>query len=195
MSSSDRRAPRRRVLVPLALAALALAGCTAGPLYGTTGVDPVTGARSSVLADLRGRVAVASAPTRTAQEFRNAMLFRFNGAEPVREPLYELRYDVASSDQVSIVEGGSGVPAANVYRMSVRYELFRLADNARVAAGSRFAMAPYDRTNQVFAAQRALIDARENAAASVADRILGALAPVLQDEAFQPAPGPAVAKN
>lgn len=193
MSFSD--ATRRAAPLAALLAALALAGCTAGPLYGSNGIDPVTGAATNPLAELRGRIAVAGAPTRTAQEFRNAMLFRFNGSQAVRDPVYELRYTVTASDQVSIVENASGIPAANLYRMSVGYRLVRLSDGAEIANGTRFALAPYDRTTQVFAAQRALIDAREQAGNAVADRILGALAPVIQRETTRPTPSPALRKG
>ena len=96
---------------------------------------------------------------------------------------------------MSIVENSNGIPAANVYRMSVGYRLVRLSDGAEIAKGTRFALAPYDRTTQVFAAQRALIDAREQAAEAVSERILGALAPVIRRESVQPTPAPAVPKG
>ncbi|WP_279483123.1 hypothetical protein [Aureimonas sp. SK2] len=176
------------------LAALALAGCTHGPLYGTTSVDPATGARSSVLTDLRGRVALTPATSRTAQVFRNAMLYKLNGATPVSNPLYELRYSVTATDQISTVEAGTGTPSAALYRMTVNYELIRAADLKTLDKGQRFAVVPYDRTSQLFAASRAVIDARDQAGEAVAERVLGAIAPVLQREAFTDVT-PAVAKN
>ncbi|WP_182087223.1 hypothetical protein [Aureimonas sp. ME7] len=185
MSSSSR-------LALLAASALLLAGCTSGPLYGTTHVDPATGARSSILTDLRGRIAVTPASTRTAQVFRNAVLYKLNGATPVSAPLYELRYTVTGTDQVASVEAGTGTPSAAIYRMSVQYQLVRTSDNKQIANGTRSAMVPYDRTNQLFAAERAVIDARDQAGEGAAERILGAIAPVLQREAFQT---PTVAKN
>lgn len=177
--------PKRLALV---VAALALSGCTSGPLYGTTAVDPATGARSSVLTDLRGRIALAPASTRTAQVFRNAMLYKLNGATPVSAPLYELRYTAAATDQVSAVEAGTGTPSAALYRMSVSYELIRTADLKSLAKGQRFAMVPYDRTQQLYAAERAVIDARDQAGKAVAERVLSAIAPVLKREAENPAP-------
>jgi len=176
------------------LAALALAGCTHGPLYGTTSVDPATGARSSVLTELRGRIALTPAPSRTAQVFRNAMLYKLNGATPVSVPLYELRYSVSGADQIAAVEAGTGTPSAALYRMTVDYELIRTADLKSLAKGQRFAMVPYDRTNQLFAASRAVIDARDQAGEVAAERVLGAIAPVLQREAFTDVPA-VVSKN
>jgi LPS-assembly lipoprotein len=175
-------------------AALALAGCTAGPLYGTTSVDPATGARSSVLTELRGRIALTPAQTRTAQVFRNAMLYKLNGATPVSAPLYELRYTVSATDQIAAVEAGTGTPSAALYRMTVDYELIRTADLKSLARGQRFATVPYDRTSQLFAASRAVVDARDQAGETVAERVLGAVAPVLQREAFTD-PAPVVSKN
>lgn len=189
MSSS-----RKPFIAVAGLALLALSACTSGPLYGTTSVDPATGARSSVLTELRGRIAVQPAPTRSAQIFRNAMLYRLNGAEPVRDPLYELRYTVTGTDSVVSVEEGTGVPSASLFRTNVSYTLVRVSDQKPVATGSRFAMAPYDRSNQLFAASRAVIDARRQASETVADRILYAITPVLQREAFQPAAQGAVTK-
>lgn len=165
-----------------------LAGCTSGPLYGTTSVDPATGARSSVLTQLRGRIAVTPAQSRTAQVFRNAMLYKLNGATPVTAPVYELRYTISASDQVSSVETGTGVPSASLYRMTVDFQLVRLSDGVVVTKGQRFAMVPYDRSNQLFAAERAVIDARDQAGEGVAERILGAIAPAIQREAMNPAP-------
>jgi len=190
MSSSEARRPALHTLPALALLAL-IAGCTAGPLYGTTHVDAVTGSRSSGLTELRGRIGVSQAPTRTAQVFRNAMLYKLNGATPVTAPVYELRYTISASDQVSSVETGTGVPSASLYRMTVEFQLVRLSDGLVVTRGQRFAMVPYDRSNQLFAAERAVIDARDQAGAAVAERVLAAVAPILQRESLNPTPAPA----
>jgi len=190
MSSSEARRPALHTLPALALLAL-IAGCTAGPLYGTTHVDPASGARSSGLTELRGRIGVSQAPTRTAQVFRNAILYRLNGATPVAAPIYELRFTTAALDQVASVESGTGIPTASLYRMTVDYQLVRLADGVVIARGQRFAMAPYDRSVQLYASERAVIDARDQAGAAVAERVLAAVAPILQRESLNPTPAPA----
>ncbi len=163
--------------------ALALGACQAAPLYGTTSVDPATGASSAALAQLRGRIAVVEAQTRTDQILRNALLFRLNGAEPVRDPIYQVTLAVTGLDSSVSIQGGSGVPTASVYRMSATYTVTRLADGQVVATGSRFATAPYDRSEQLFAAQRALLDARQNAGETLAAQITLAIAPVLRGDA------------
>ena len=186
MSSSRLRLSLR--LLPLAAAGLLLAGCTAGPLYGAKGIDPATGAPSNALVALKGRVSMPTAQTRTAQVFRNAMLYALNGAEPARAPLYDLRYTVTSTDQISSLEAGTGAPSASLYRMTVDFDLVRLSDGRSLAKGQRFAMVPYDRTQQLFAAERAVIDARNQAGKAVAERVLTVVAPALQREAANPAP-------
>jgi len=183
-----------KLLPVLGLLLLALPACTSGPLYGTTDIDPGTGARSSVLAELRGRIAVQGADTRTAQIFRNAMLFQLNGAQPVREPLYEMRYTVTATDQVSSLETGTGVPTASLYRLSVFFDVVRTSDNRSVTQGTRMAMVPYDRTGQVFASTRAVVDAQNQAGETVAQRILFAIAPALQRDAMTGQPAPAAVK-
>jgi LPS-assembly lipoprotein len=181
MSSSSLR--RSLKVLPLVAAAWLLAGCTAGPLYGTTHIDPASGARANALVALKGRIAVTPAQTRTAQVFRNAMLYALNGAEPVREPLYELRPSVTASDQITSLEAGTGAPAASLYRMTVDYDLVRLSDGVSLSKGQRFAMVPYDRTQQLYAAERAVVDARDQAGKAVAERILAVVAPVIQRDA------------
>ena len=191
--SSSRLRPALRLL-PLAVAALLVAGCTSGPLYGAKGIDPATGARSSALVALKGRVSMPTAQTRTSQVFRNAMLYALNGAETARAPLYDLRYTVTSTDQVSSLEAGTGAPSASLYRMTVEFDLVRLSDGRSLAKGQRFALVPYDRTQQLFAAERAVIDARDQAGKAVAERVLTVVAPALQREAANPAPAATPAK-
>lgn len=172
MSWFDCRGKLRTLAAASAIAAagLGLAACTSGPLYGTTALAPdVPGAAS--LGALRGRIAVALAGTRTGQIFRNALLFRLNGGEAVTDPVYEVRYTATGLESSVSIESGSGLPQAGLYRMTVTYQLVRLADAKVVDTGSRFATAPFDRTNQLFADQRAIIDARQQAGEAVAARV------------------------
>lgn len=188
MSSSKR-------LLPLLAVLAVLSGCTAGPLYGTTGTDAL-GRPSSVLTDLRGRIRVASIDTRTEQIVRNELDFRLNGAEPTRDPVYEIRLSAGSTDQTVSVQAGTGVPTAGIFRISADYSLVRLSDGVVIASGSRFATAPYDRSDQIFASQRAVLDARETSGRDLANRILIAVTPLIQRDFFAPAStAPATVKN
>lgn len=174
----------------LALVA-ALSACTVAPLHGPAAVDPASG-QPLGLQSLAGRVAVVQADTRTDQIVRNRLLFRLNGGSSVREPLYELGLAVSASDQGVSIESGTGVPTASVYRIQATYTLYRMPDRAVLATGTRTVTAPYDRSDQLFAAQRALIDARENAGQTLADQIAVAVGPALRDE-LTPGRSPAVA--
>ncbi|UHD46162.1 LPS assembly lipoprotein LptE [Aureimonas altamirensis] len=170
-----------------ALAGLAfLAACTSGPAYAPpqTSTGPAFEG-PALLTDMRGRVSVAAAATRTDQLFRNALVYRLNGADPVSSPLYEVRYVVTALDQVTSVESGTGVPSAASYRMQADYTLIRLSDGETIGAGSRFSTVPYDRNSQLYASQSAVEDARARAARELADRVGMAVLPVLKREAPQ----------
>ncbi|MFD2239191.1 hypothetical protein [Aureimonas populi] len=170
-----------KLFLPL-LAVLALAGCTAAPLHGQGPVSPVTGQPLAGVETLSGRIAVSEAGSRTAQVVRNPLLFRLNGATPVREPLYEVVLDVSGFEQDVSVQGGSGVPTASLYRIQASYTVRRVSDGAVLGSGTRFSTAPYDRSEQLFAADRALIDARDKSAAELADRLAVAVLPILRRE-------------
>jgi LPS-assembly lipoprotein len=167
MSSSDRVRSRLAGLLALVL----LGGCTVSPLYGTSSQAALAAGEAGVsLGDLRGQIGVGVANTRTAQLFRNALLFRLNGGTTPTAPVYEIRYGVVGAENVVSIERGSGVPAASLYRMDVTYQVARLADQKVIATGTRFESVPFERSAQLFAASRALIDARELAARAVAEK-------------------------
>jgi LPS-assembly lipoprotein len=183
MSSSERARPAAlRSLAILGLAAL-LPACTVAPLYGTGDRQVLpSGATTTVLADMRGKIAVSAANDRTTQVVRNALLFRLNGGTTPVAPVYEIRNTVSGGETVVSIQAGSGVPSASSYRMTVSYQVVRLADQKVIATGSRFAVAPFDRSSQLFASSRALIDAREQAGRSVAEKVeLAVVAAIRKD--------------
>jgi len=169
MSSSDRAfRPRLAGLLALVL----LGGCTVSPLYGTSSEARLaSGAAAPSLGELRGQIGVAPANTRTAQLFRNALLFRLNGGATPTAPLYEIRYTATGAENVVAIQRGSGVPSASLYRMNASYTVVRLSDQKVIDKGTRFASTPFDRSTQLYAASRALIDAREQAAKLVAEKV------------------------
>jgi LPS-assembly lipoprotein len=185
MSSTDLKRVRRAGLATAGLAALTLvSACTSGPVYA-----PQTSAPSApqvsgppLLSELRGRVAVREAGSRTEQIFRNALLFRLNGSEPVRDARYEVNYSITALDAVTSVESGSGIPSAASYRMQADYTIIRLSDGQTIGAGSRFSTVPYDRNSQLYASQSAVEDARSRAGKELAERVGMALLPVLKRE-------------
>ncbi|KQT42899.1 hypothetical protein ASG43_15175 [Aureimonas sp. Leaf454] len=154
------------------------AGCTVQPLYrgGDASLDlkaPTIGG----LAAARGRIGVAPANDRTAQIVRNQLIFGLNGGrEPVSPLLYEIRPIVRGAEQVVSIQRGTGVPSASLFRVTVSYQVVRISDSQVIASGTRFASTPFDRSEQLFAASRAVLDARETAGKEAAERVTLAVA-------------------
>lgn len=169
MSSSDRVRPRA-VLACLAVAAILLPGCTARPLYGTDASTVSALAPEGRLASLRGRIAISEANTRTDQVVRNALLSRLNQGARVTQPLYEVRLTVSGAETGLAIEAG-GVLTSSLYRMNGSYQLVRLSDGQVIDTQARNSTVPFDRTSQQFQSQRALLDAREQAADDLAAKL------------------------
>lgn len=178
MSSSD--SIRRRVCAALGLglAVLALPACTARPLYASADNADLL-APGGALAALRGRIAVSEGSSRTDQVVRNALLSRLNQGTRVAEPIYEVRLTVSGSEIGIAIEAGGALSTAS-YRITATYALVRLADNQVVDNGSRTATVPFDRTAQLYQSQRALLDARQQAAEAVAAKLEIPLARALE---------------
>lgn len=175
------RAGRGLRLGMAALILAAAAGCTAGPLYGDRAAD--FGAPGAVsAAALRGRIAVAPAEDRMTQIVRNKLLFDLNGGDAVREPLYEVGLTVNGAEVGVSIESGSGVPTASIFQVTVSYQVVRLSDSKVIATGKRQANAPFDRSAQLFAAERAAYDARQKAGETAASLVeLDAVARIRRD--------------
>ncbi|KQT85534.1 hypothetical protein [Aurantimonas sp. Leaf443] len=186
MSWSDRG--RRRSALFAAFALAGLAGCTSGPLYGSNG--PMSagapGAPETSMNALRGRFAVADVNDRTTQIVRNALLFRLNGGTTASNPLYEVRLTAfGASGNTQIAPGG--VPSASIYRLNASYSVVRLSDKVVIGRGQRSTATPYDRTSQLYAVSRAVLDARQQAGDEIAAEIELAIAADLR----RPRPGAA----
>lgn len=176
MWSSDRF---KRCGVALAVVAGlgALSACTARPLYADLSASD--GVTTSGLERLRGRIAISEAGTRTAQIVRNELLFRLNAGARVAEPLYTVNLTASGYEQGILIEPG-GVPTSSIYRLTVDYSVVRLSDNQTVDSGKREVITPFDRTAQLYQAQRALLDAREQAGKEAAAQVSIAIATALE---------------
>ena len=170
------RSARIWLALALSLSAATMAGCTAGPLYG--GVAP-DGQSAETLRDLRGRIAVSEANTRTVQVVRNPLLLRLNAGAPVSESAYEVRLAANGAERGISIES-TGVPVSAIYVLTVNYQLVRLSDNQVVDSGMRQVPVPFDRTAQLFQSQRALLNAREQAGKEAAAQLELAIATALQ---------------
>ncbi|MER0236587.1 hypothetical protein [Fulvimarina sp. MAC8] len=180
MWSSDRF---KRCGVALAVVAGlgALSACTARPLYAdASAADGVSAAR---LASLRGRIAIQESNTRTAQIVRNELLSRLNAGARVAEPVYVVQLDATGVERGISIETG-GVPRSAIYDLTVTYSVVRLSDNQTIGGGQRKVITPYDRTAQLYQAQRALLDARQQAGKEAAAQLEVAIATLLQQEGY-----------
>ncbi|BDA86841.1 hypothetical protein Sa4125_43830 [Aureimonas sp. SA4125] len=160
------------LLLCCGLVMLSTSACTVAPLYGKSRVDALsTGVPGTELADMRGRISVSQANNRTTQIVRNALLFNLNGGKKPEAPVYEIRNSVTGLETVVSIQSGSGVPSASTYKMTVAYQVVRLADQTVIATGSRNATAPFDRSAQLFSSSRALLDAQRKAGELVAGQV------------------------
>ena len=159
-------------------ASLLIAGCTSGPLYGTHGVGGTDIGSAAARLPYAGRIAITEADTRTDQLVRNELLFRLNRGKPVADPLYELRLSVDGKARGTIIQS-QGVSRSVIYIEKAKYALVRLSDKAVVTTGERSATVPYDQTVQLYASQRALKNAREEASKQLAGQVELAVASAL----------------
>ena len=160
----------RLMIVALAGAATVLPGCTARPLYASAGTAIGEAGASAQLASLRGRIAVAEGNSRTDQLVRNALLSRLNQGARVAQPLYEVRLAI-SGDETGLAIEPNGQLSSSLYRLTATYTVVKLAGGQAITTGTRTETVPFDRTSQLFQAQRALLDARQQAADALAARL------------------------
>ena len=154
----------------LVMAAL-VSACTVRPLYTSTETPygPVMGAS----AGLRS-IIVAPVNTRPAQEFRNHIIFLFNGGagQPDSAP-YTLYPGIFVLDQPAalIQVATEDRPTAGTITMISNYILKDNATGKTVFRARREVSASYDRPRQEFAALRAKLDAQNRAARELAQLV------------------------
>jgi LPS-assembly lipoprotein len=144
-----------------------LAACLYRPLYGETELHSAV--------DL-SKVAVAEVDTRVAQQVRNHLIFLFEGGRGGGERSYELHLRVTSNAAQFAAVRNIRDATAGAVTVTVAYELFDPSKGARLSGGSRVASAPFDRTLQSFANERAVIDAENRAAREAAEQLRLAVA-------------------
>jgi LPS-assembly lipoprotein len=153
----------------LAALALALASCQVRPLY-APGPDGVSVAR------ILPAIEVAEPETRPEQVFRNALLFRLRGAEGGAPPRYRLDYRMRLVERRVAIEQFTGTPAAYQVAGTLSYVFRDASGGAVLVRDDATAFASYDRSTQEFANVRALRDAEQRVAESLAEIVAGRLA-------------------
>jgi LPS-assembly lipoprotein len=166
------------------LAALALAGLTAGcfqPLYG----DRAMVGKSSGIGDKLAGVEVAEikAPngtrlSRVGVEVRNSLMFDLTGGTGSAPAGYRLNIGLTSTQLQVIVDINSGRPDIQNYGIDANYTLVDMATGKPVVKGQTFSRVSYNIPGQQqrFAGDRGLRDAEDRAAKVIAENIRNRLA-------------------
>ncbi len=147
-----------------AVTAMALAACTVQPLYAPTA------AGTSVIASL-GTISIDQVNDRLSQEVRNQLIFQLNGGKgQPANPAYHMKLSVGSSTSAL---GVTPIASAAAYSITVAatYEVRSVADDKIVLRETSRQSASYNRVNQLYANERAQLDAENRAAAQVAEDI------------------------
>jgi len=157
------RAPRTRSALVAAMALLALAGCTAQPLYGT-------GPSGQAVPTTISRIAIEPVGDRISQEVRNALIFKLDGGTEPANPTYRMALNVTSAQTALGVTPIESAPSYSL-TVSATYEVKSVATDQIVLRDTSRGTASYNRTMQEYANKRAELDAEDRAAAVAAEDI------------------------
>jgi len=162
------RKPAARVALAV-LTGIALAGCTAQPLYAPQSQAGTL--QSPALASIY----VKPVNDRVGQELRNHLIFLLNGGsgQPAN-PAYNLALNVRTQSRdaaVVQVTTSDGEPTSRTVTVTASYRLTDASDETPVAARSAVVSASYDVSLQEFANTRAERDAENRAAREAAEQL------------------------
>ena len=170
----------RLLAVSAALAAVVtIGGCQVRPLYGTS-TGEFGSASSPVAADMAAidldEIDARFADADSARVLYNELTFRFErgAASPPKKYRLKVLADVGSASVG--VEKFADVPSAYTTTMNTTFVLSDIDSGETLMTGRSFKSASYDFSSQRFANQRALRNAHERVAKSVADDIAARIA-------------------
>lgn len=176
MSSSEAMTRRRPLALAATLALAALAGGCFQPLYGEGTVSKVGGnVRNAMLGidvpEIKGLV---------GHYLRNELVFEFDGGgAPDRQKILKLTASTSESLEVITVDYTNGRADSAILVATADWQLVRAGSNEVVASGQSIVRAPYERSQQRFAALRAARDAQIRAAKELAQQIKARVAAAL----------------
>ncbi|PZR88267.1 MAG: hypothetical protein DI537_24115 [Stutzerimonas stutzeri] len=176
MSSSEAMTRRRPLALAATLALAALAGGCFQPLYGEGTVSKVGGnVRNAMLGidvpEIKGLV---------GHYLRNELVFEFDGGgAPDRQKILKLTASTSESIEVITVDYTNGRADSAILVATADWQLVRAGSNEVVASGQSIVRAPYERSQQRFAALRAARDAQIRAAKELAQQIKARVAAAL----------------
>ncbi len=158
------------------LAVLALAGALGGCFQPMYGQSTLFGAGAKLRDEMR-QVEVLEIQGRVGQEIRNDLIFELTGGQgnPVGAP-YKLAMTITSGSQTPLVDVTSGRATSETVVLDVTYRVLDVANDRVVLTEKALARISLDRSQQRFAAIRAVRDAQNRAAKLVAQQIRSRLA-------------------
>jgi LPS-assembly lipoprotein len=175
--------PRKIPVLTRLLAALALAGLTAGcfqPLYGNQSLVGKAGVGDKLDAV---EVAPIQAPngtrlSRVGVNVRNELMYQLTGGGAAAAPNYRLDIRLSSTNLQVIVDINTARPDIQNYGIDASYTLTDITNGKKVVSGTTFSRVSYNIPGQQqrFAGDRGLRDAENRAAKVIAENIRSRLA-------------------
>lgn len=159
-----------------ALAVFALAGVLGGCFQPMYGQSTLFGAGAKLRDEMR-QVEVLEIQGRLGQEIRNDLIFELTGGQgnPVGAP-YKLALTITSGSQTPLVDVSSGRATSETVVLDVTYRVLDVTNDRVVLTEKALARVSLDRSQQRYAAIRAVRDAQNRAAKLVAEQIRSRLA-------------------
>lgn len=143
-------------------ACLLLAGCFQ-PMYGS-----LEDGSSPVITEL-SRINVAPISGRVGQRVRNELIYAFSAGEATDAP-YKLVVTLKEGTEETVLQR-TGEAVTKTYELRANFTLIDVETGKVLHGGSSASRASYDRTTQLFANQRAEVDAEDRAARVVAENV------------------------
>lgn len=155
---------------------LAIAGAVGGCFQPMYGESTLFGAGAKLRDEMR-QVEVLEIQGRVGQEIRNDLIFELTGGQgnPVGAP-YKLAMTITSGSQTPLVDVTSGRATSETVVLDVTYRVLDVANDRVVLTEKALARISLDRSQQRYAAIRAVRDAQNRAAKLVAQQIRSRLA-------------------
>lgn len=159
----------------LAGSALLLLGGCFKPMYasldsGAATGGAVSGSTTASVIDELAQIDIPPAQNRVGQRLRNELLFAFNGGGTGVGDTYRLTLNLQERTEGIIVRRNRESDS-NIYSLRANFTLVDVTSGKVLHGGSGIARASYDRSDQIFANERAAIDAENRAARSLAEII------------------------
>lgn len=172
MSSRSSMISKTWTALALVAMAVGLAGCFQ-PMYGQS---TLFGAGAKLRDEMR-QVEILEIQGRLGQEIRNDLIFELTGGQgnPVGAP-YKLALTITSGSQTPLVDVSSGRATSETVVLDVTYRVLDVTNDRVVLTEKALARVSLDRSQQRYAAIRAVRDAQNRAAKLVAEQIRSRLA-------------------